>query len=417
MAERPSWATSVGGGQISVEDARVAIGGAFLNGGANATDARSGWLPAPSTVSPGQVTANGTPNNSVNIAPFMRIQQSVRGKGPYIMCLDTSKSINILSTPADPTNPRRDLIIAQQSDAFYGDANSLMSVRQVVGTPAGSPVDPTVTGSTDFVLLARVRVAANMTTVAPGVIDDLRPTTFSIASGGILNVANATERNALANPWVGMTVYRIDGLWHEFWTGSGWRIIEMPVLNAFSDLATFITSPYEGQIAYILNDRGLYRRRSGVWTFFMFAESGGGYARYVHSTLAAVATGTDTKIPFQTPIDTAAQVTPSGTGNTDFTLNLAGIWNITCSARLVANASANERALCLAKSSATGTIRYAESSMAVANASANLTVTTNRRFAAGDSVCAVLFQSTGGPVNTDPSFSEAMHISFNWEGN
>jgi hypothetical protein len=350
----------------------------------------------------------------------MRIQQSVRGKGPYIMCLDTSKSINVLATPADPTNPRRDLIIAQQSDAFYGDANSLMSVRQVVGTPAGSPVDPTVTGSADFVLLARVRVAANMTTVAAGVIDDLRPTAFSVASGGILNVANATERNALANPWVGMTIFRADGLWHEFWTGSGWRIIEMPVLNAFADLATFITSPYEGQIAYILNDQGLYRRRSGAWGFFVFAEAGGGFARYRQSTLQTYTNSLLTKVQFQTALNTCPQITPSGTGNTDFNFNLGGTWTIAATHRFVGlGGAAGERQIAIADSANLVNNRWGQqyANNAVAGLPYIQSCSTTRRFAVNDKISLAAFQTSGGNLNSDPLNAEEINISFNWEGN
>lgn len=416
MTARSSWATSVGGGQISVEDARIHLGAALMNGGALTTDARSGWMPSPSSLSPGQVTANGSPNSFVNVAPFVRIQQSVRGKGPYVMVNDASVSVNILSTPADPTNQRNDLIIAQQSDAFYGDANSLMVIKQVVGTPAVSPVDPTVTGSADYVLLARVRVTAGVTSISGALIDDLRPTAKTVAQGAVIPIASATERNAIPLPYQGMTIYRTDRLWQEVFTLSGWLIVGTAVVSNFSDIATFITNPYEGQLVYVLNDKGIYRRRSSAWAFLLFAETGGGYARYRHSTLQSIPTGADTKAQFQTAVDACTQVTPSGTGNTDFTLNLAGVWNITASARLVANASANERALCLAKSSDVPNTRYAEDNTGIAGAAANLMVTTNRRFAAGDSICAAIFQSTGGAVNTDTSFTEAFHISFNWEG-
>lgn len=418
MAERNSWAVSTAGGLISTEDARIAIGGAFMNSGALASDARSGWLPSASNISAGQVTATGTPNAFVNVAPFMRVQQSTRGKGPYIWCLDTSKAINVLSTPADPTNQRNDLIIAQQSDAFYGDAANTMLVKQVVGTPSGSPVDPTVTGSADYILLARVRVTAAAATITTGMIDDLRPTALTVGNGGVLPIASAAARSAISLPYVGMTIFRTDRNWHEVMDSSfNWRIVGVASVTNFSDLATFITGPYNGQLAYVSVAKGLYRYLSGVWQFILFTETGGGYARYRQSTLQAVAAATDTKVQFQTAVDSATQVTPSGTGNIDFTLNLAGVWSITATARLASNASANERLLALAKSSDIGGTRYAQSNVGIANASANLSVSINRRFAAGDSVSAVIWQNTGGSVNTDPSFAENMHISFNWEGN
>lgn len=63
--------------------------------------------------------------------------------------------------PGNPTNPRQDIVVAT--------ADGLV-VRE--GTPAGSPVDPTLVDGD--VVLARIAVAANATTVVTGNITDLR---------------------------------------------------------------------------------------------------------------------------------------------------------------------------------------------------------------------------------------------------
>jgi hypothetical protein len=214
-----------------------------------------------------------------------------------------------------------------------------------------------------------------------------------------------------------MTIYRVDRNWHEVLdSNSVWRVVGTAVVTNFSDLATFITGPYDGQLAYVTAQKGLYRYRSGAWSFLIFAETGGGYARYVHSTLVSVATGgSGQKIPFQTATDPCAQISPSGTGNTDFVFNQAGVWNVTASCRFAANATVAERALFLAKSSDIVNTRYAQANSGSAIAFM-ASVSTQKRFAAGDSIAVGMFQATGVAINTDVGFAEAFHVSFNWEG-
>lgn len=194
--------------------------GALVYPHSAAMKSKSGFRPGPGA-SPGLVTATGTPDANVHVAPFQLLLQNIRGSGfgCYITCLDAIKDINILSTPADPTNPRNDLIVAQQSDIFDSDANSDFLVRHVVGTPAASPADPSVSGSTNYITLARVRVNATATSINSGNITDLRTTghaksltggLYTVASGGLLPVASQAERDALTGLYDGLKVWRSD---------------------------------------------------------------------------------------------------------------------------------------------------------------------------------------------------------------
>jgi hypothetical protein len=88
-----------------------------------------------------------------------------------------------------------------------------------VGTPAGVPTDPTITGSADHVTLARVRVAANATTITSGNITDLRTTghaksltggLYAVALGAVLPVASSAQRDALTGNYNGLPVWRSD---------------------------------------------------------------------------------------------------------------------------------------------------------------------------------------------------------------
>lgn len=233
MPEQTSWPVQ-NSGPTGVLDSRETAQhiGALLTPQTSVLKSKSGFRPGPGA-SPGVVTATGTPDGFVHVAPFELMLQNIRGSGlgSYLACLDATKDINILSTPADPTNPRDDLVIAQQSDIFDSDANSNFDVKQIVGTPAASPTDPTVTGSTNYVTLARVRVNANATTITSGNITDLRTSghaksltggLYSVALGGILPVASAAQEGALTGVYPGMQIYRTDLKYGKIYDGTQW---------------------------------------------------------------------------------------------------------------------------------------------------------------------------------------------------
>jgi hypothetical protein len=235
MAEESSWPTQNSGPTGTLDSREVALHtGGLVMPGVAALKAKQGFRPC-GGASPGLVTATGTPDGFVHVAPFQLLLQNGRGSGlgVYITALDAIKDINILSTPADPTNARRDLVIAQQSDIFDSDANSDFVVKQVVGTPSGSPVDPTVTGSSNYVTLARVTVPANATSINSGNITDLRTSghaksltggLYTVALGGLLPVASKAERDALTSLYEGLAVYRQDKDRIEIYDGAAWRM-------------------------------------------------------------------------------------------------------------------------------------------------------------------------------------------------
>lgn len=259
MAERDSlWVNSI----LDQEEARVGSGAIWWPA-TNAVKAKTGLRP--SQGNPGAVTASGTPDANVSVAPFQAVLQSTRGatSGVYVLTLDSAKAINVLSTPAHASLARNDLIIAHQSDTFYGDGSSAMLVRQVVGTPSGSPSDPSLASYPDSITLARVRVNASATSINSGNITDLRPS-FSVALGGVLPVASATIRNALTGLYDGMTIYRTDRDWIEIYDGAAWRVQGNAVVSNSSDLSA-ITNPYGGQVATASNGAQEWRYTGSSW--------------------------------------------------------------------------------------------------------------------------------------------------------
>ena len=262
MAERDSlWVN----GALDPEETRVGTGAAWTPA-TNAYRARTGIRP--SSGNPGAVTATTTPDGWVHVAPFQAVIQSTRATaaGVYTATLDSIKDINILSTPAHASLARNDLIIGHQSDVYYGDADSLFRVRQIVGTPSGSPTDPSLTGYPDAIVLARVRVNAAATTITNANITDLRTTNigWTVAVGGTLPIPNQTTRDALTGLYDGFTIYRQDRDWTEVYNGSGWRISGTALVSSTGDLAA-ITHPYTGQLATNSADGLTYRWTGTDW--------------------------------------------------------------------------------------------------------------------------------------------------------
>ena len=102
--------------------------------------------------------------------------------------------LNKVVATADPSNPRRDIVIlyldytVTPSTGVSNNTNGVVLTKIVAGTPAGSPTDPSAdtlqaaAGSGNpYVKLSRVRVGAGVTSIANSVIDDLR----AMASGSI----------------------------------------------------------------------------------------------------------------------------------------------------------------------------------------------------------------------------------------
>ena len=121
------------------------------------------------------VTANGTPNKTVNIAAGFAIIDGTEAaaQGSYMVYNSATLNYDILTAnPADATNPRIDLVVAKVQDATYSGAVNAWSLVSVTGTPAGSPAAPSAPANS--LTLAQVAIAANATTIVTGNITDER---------------------------------------------------------------------------------------------------------------------------------------------------------------------------------------------------------------------------------------------------
>ncbi|MDF1596939.1 MAG: hypothetical protein P1T08_12745 [Acidimicrobiia bacterium] len=94
------------------------------------------------------------------------------GQGVYV--IEHQNASQVLAVPAsDPTNPRKDIVIARiYDDTFDSSGNSYADVELIQGTPAAAPTAPTLPDGA--LLLATVDVAAATTAIVNGNITDNR---------------------------------------------------------------------------------------------------------------------------------------------------------------------------------------------------------------------------------------------------
>lgn len=107
------------------------------------------------------VTQNGTPNMSVNVAAgaaWIRGSESAT-QGAYHVVSDAV--VNLPIATADATNPRLDLVVVRVKDADYSGSDNEVVFEVVTGTPAGTPVAPAVPDNGLALALISVGAAAS----------------------------------------------------------------------------------------------------------------------------------------------------------------------------------------------------------------------------------------------------------------
>lgn len=119
-----------------------------------------------------EVTANSPAGMSVRVASGWAavVGTTQANMGVYTFYNDATTTLTI--TTADPTNPRIDLICATVRDAYYTGAFNDVIFQVIAGTPAGSPVAPTLPANS--ISLATVAVGAGVTQINTGNITNTR---------------------------------------------------------------------------------------------------------------------------------------------------------------------------------------------------------------------------------------------------
>jgi predicted secreted protein len=128
------------------------------------------------------VTQNGSPNMSVNVAQGRAFVSGTEGAFQGMYLVEEQGTKNLAIAAADPTNPRKDLVVAKVQDAAYSGVTNAWSLAVVTGTPAPSPVEPAVPANA--LVLAMVNVAALATSITNANITDRRTTQTSPNQAG-----------------------------------------------------------------------------------------------------------------------------------------------------------------------------------------------------------------------------------------
>jgi hypothetical protein len=217
------------------------------------------------------------------------------GQGPYLAI--SSSTVTVTLSTADPTNPRIDLIIMRVYDGVLSDGSTQATIEAVTGTPASSPVAPSLPtntgGGTVAIPLAQVRVNANATGITQSNITDVRN------SAGLRG---------------------------------GFR----PMLPGDNVSSTSPTAYIDGEGSWVEGAGGTtgnYRAWVGGKWNDVWLSPGLGFAKYVAAVSRSITTN-NSELKFQ--FDSGATTTPDitaavGAGYsayTDFTFNRAGVWEI-----------------------------------------------------------------------------------------
>ncbi len=118
------------------------------------------------------VTPNSPTGMSVRVASGWAaiVGTTQPNMGAYVAYNDASVTLTI--TAADLSNPRVDLICATINDSYYSGVTDNVAFQVIAGTPAGSPVAPSLPANS--ISLATIAVAAGASVIVSGNITDTR---------------------------------------------------------------------------------------------------------------------------------------------------------------------------------------------------------------------------------------------------
>lgn len=192
------------------------------------------------------------------------------------------------------------------------------------------------------------------------------------------------------------------------------NVSSLPVVTATAD----IIAPFEGQVIHNTTDNMLYRYEGSIWIAFLAMGTTLHEARYEQRASGqSVPTATDTKMKFEAVNTSCADVTASGTNNTDFLLNRGGLWRISAGVRYLGNASGgNERHLFIQTGSTfvPGNRLAINTQFVSTNIPAGLNVSTEVRLFANTTIIIGIWQNAGSNTVVDTGFGGVNHIALAW---
>ena len=232
---------------ITAEDHRFGLQADIVSAGS--LRGRSGVFPNGSN--PANLVTVGALQAKVTAFQAFVAGTSSSTQAGYRVTCDTD--VTLTFDAGSGTNPRIDLIVLRvRDDPYDGTGTQAGTVEIIFGTPAVSPAVPAV--PTSCLPLWQISVPANASGVNPinfaGATDRR---VYTTATGGLLPVASAAERNAIVSPYSGMSIWRRDVNWEEAWDGTAWRVQGVPAVTDYAALS-LITDPAPGMVALTTAD-------------------------------------------------------------------------------------------------------------------------------------------------------------------
>lgn len=244
--------------------------------------------------------------------------------GSYDVAMTVAETPGPL-TPADATNPRKDIVIGRVYDNDESPSGlRLYRSEYIAGSAGPSPAEPAVPQGA--IRIATIDVPMNGGG-SPVVTNNYR---YEVSAGGILPVRDFSERDAIVNPYGGMVVYRMDRGWLEMYDGTAWRVHRAIVTAA---ALSQIPNPTTDQIAFLATNGQPYRYSGSAWlpthpAARMIRTSGG---TIPHATWTVVAMNSE---EFDTHGAHSTSVNPSR-----FTCPYTGLYRVSGGGGFASNAT------------------------------------------------------------------------------
>lgn len=265
------------------------------------------------------------------------------GQGPYL-CVNSAQGTLTLAA-ADTVNPRIDIIVAQLYDTALGDsmpstpalaAPGGLVVRPVTGTPAGSPVAPSV--PTGAILLANIAVAANATQITSGNITDLRRSAFT-ASGPRTQLPGdvaVTDNGAVA----GEAKYTVSSQIQYVWTGTVWQPVGLPVYATTATRNTDLGAggQIQGQQAYVAGTDFITTAFGGAW-YNTYPGRSAPVAQLFQGSAQTLSTGSFTDITFDSESLDNYNGHSTSVNTNRYTAQIAGLYLVSGAVAFATNAT------------------------------------------------------------------------------
>jgi hypothetical protein len=270
------------------------------------------------------VSQNGTPNMSVNIATgaaWVPGTELPASQGYYFF-ENITAVLNKSVAASDPTNGRRDLVVARIKDQEFSGLLNTADIEVVTGTPAASPADPTVPAN--CWVLARLTVAAGVTTIVTGNITDLRtsyPTqTRSAALGGFIPILSSNPPTSGLYP--GLPLWATDAKGLYVYNGTTFDLVTTvptawvapTLLNSWANFGAPHQVAQYRKIGDMVYCRGLIRL--GTFGSAAFTLPAG-----FRPPASVIFTSADNATPGEVTVDVSGNVIPTATNNTYQSLN------------------------------------------------------------------------------------------------